>query len=80
MATFNYELERDGKTIDVIVHYTYHKAYRGATDGRYGPPLEPDEPAHIEIDDVLSTISTTEKEDEDIITAIETYMKESADY
>jgi hypothetical protein len=34
------------------IEYAYYKAYRGARDGRYGPPLEPDEPAHVEIEQV----------------------------
>lgn len=34
----------------VLITYAYHKAYRGTRDGRGGPPLEPDEPAWIEVD------------------------------
>ena len=30
--------------------YTFVPFCRGATDGRYGPKIEPDEPAHVEID------------------------------
>lgn len=36
--------------IPVTVHYTFHGFCAGSTDGRYGPKIEPDEPAHIEID------------------------------
>lgn len=34
--------------VPVRVHYTFCRAYKGSTDGRYGPKLEPDEPAHLE--------------------------------
>jgi len=43
----------DADDVPVTVHYTAHRACLGATDGRYGPKLEPDEPAWIEIDEVL---------------------------
>ncbi len=36
--------------VPVIVHYEAHPFIKGGTDGPGGPPLEPDEPAHIEID------------------------------
>lgn len=57
MSTYRTTLTReaeDGEDIEipVVVSYTFHRAHRGATDGKYGPPLEPSEPAHIEIDDV----------------------------
>ncbi len=34
----------------VKVFYQFHRATKGARDGRRGPPIEPNEPAHIEID------------------------------
>jgi hypothetical protein len=42
----------DDHEIPVTVHYTAHKMIRGSRDGRGGLPLEPDEPAHVEIDGV----------------------------
>lgn len=36
--------------IPVRVHYQFHRAIPGSRDGRGGLKLEPDEPAHIEID------------------------------
>ena len=35
--------------LDIEVSYDLHLATKGARDGPGGPPLEPDEPAHIEI-------------------------------
>ena len=35
---------------DVDVWYVYHAASIGKTDGKYGPKLEPDEDAEIEIE------------------------------
>lgn len=47
--------ERNGidgseEEVPITIDYTRHRAYIGTTDGRYGPKLEPDEPAYIEID------------------------------
>jgi len=47
------------REIEIEVEYTPHRACRGRTDGRYGPPLEPDEPAGIEIESVSIAGSTT---------------------
>lgn len=41
----------DGE-LDIVVEYEAHPFRRGATDGRCGPKIEPDEPAHIEITSV----------------------------
>ena len=43
--------EEDGERAVIILaeHHAYH---RGATDGRHGPPIEPDEPEHWEIESV----------------------------
>jgi hypothetical protein len=35
------------------IEYTFYKGCKGARDGRYGPPLEPDEPPQVEIDAVV---------------------------
>lgn len=40
----------DGYERELIVTYSKHKGRKGSTDGRYGPKLEPDEPAGIEIE------------------------------
>lgn len=37
-------------TFKVTVQYDYHDAARGPRDGIGGPPLEPDEPAYVEVD------------------------------
>jgi hypothetical protein len=52
MATFRTHLELgvDGREVPVEVSYAYHRPHRGATDGRHGPPIEPDDPGGIEID------------------------------
>lgn len=48
----------DDVDYEVEVHYTYHRAYRGQRDSLggvrgAGPPLEPDEPAMVEIESVI---------------------------
>lgn len=50
-------LERDGKELAVVVHYTFWPGCRGARDSiggvpNAGPPLEPDEPPSVEIERV----------------------------
>ena len=61
--------------IPIVVSYSFHRARKGARDcGRY-LPIEPDEPAHIEISDVIGPnnkpIELTEKQrdavDEEIV-------------
>jgi len=49
MQTEITELEFQG--VPMTVEYTYHPGTHGARD-RFGVPLEPDEPATIEISDV----------------------------
>ncbi len=44
----------NAEDVPVIVHYTAHAACKGGTDGPGGPKLEPDEPAHIEIECVTT--------------------------
>jgi hypothetical protein len=41
------------KEYEVDVHYHYSPACKGARDGKFGPPLEPDEDAQIEIERVV---------------------------
>jgi hypothetical protein len=57
MSSFYSFLCRDEDEIEVVVEYIYHRAYHGARDSLggvrgAGPPLEPDEPAGIEIESV----------------------------
>lgn len=42
----------DDQEVEVSVQYTAYPFIRGARDGRWGPPIEPDEPAHIEIEGI----------------------------
>lgn len=50
------------------VEYEYHRAHRGARDGRYGPALEPDEDAEVEIVDItLDGKSVIEYVDDDFL-------------
>jgi len=53
--------------VNVEVEYTAHRAHRGARDSLggkrgAGPPLEPDEPAGIEIESVTDTVSGADVE------------------
>lgn len=61
--------------VDIVVEYTYHRFCAGATDGRFGPKLEPDEPAHIEIDGIKLAdgqyVELTEEQEAAIIREIE---------
>lgn len=86
MPSINYTLTRgdDDTEIPVTVEYTYHPFCRGATDGRFGPPIEPDEPAHCEIDSVIdaqgNSVETTESEDIAIHESIMDYLADADDY
>ena len=54
MSEYTAHLDIDGdEDVTVTVHYTAHRFIAGRTDGRGGPKLEPDEPAHIEIESVV---------------------------
>jgi hypothetical protein len=50
MHSITMTVERDEKEIEVTIEATYNPGCRGARDGRWGPPIEPDEPAHFEIE------------------------------
>lgn len=58
MHTYHSELEHEDYlgTITgvepIIIYYTCHAGSKGRTDGKYGPAIEPDEPAYIEIDHI----------------------------
>lgn len=65
--------------IPILVTYTWHPAYKGARDGRYGPPIEPDEPASVDIDEVTSSgkpLEITSSEEETILSAIGEHLYE----
>lgn len=81
MPTISYTLTREAlneegeEEIDVTVTYTWHRFIGGSRDGRGGPLIEPDEPAHGEIesitrDDTGAEIDTTDAEDERIQEAV----------
>ena len=53
--------------IEIEIQYYYHKSYRGARDSLggkrgAGPPLEPDEPSYVEIEEVIELENGTEIE------------------
>lgn len=48
--------------VTVDVEYEYHKASRGSRD-RYGCPVEPDEPAFVEILETSIDLTVSETED-----------------
>jgi len=50
---FSITVERDGEEVDLYVVGEYIPGSKGARDGRFGPPIEPDEPATIEISSVV---------------------------
>lgn len=52
MSQLNTTIEINNEEVPVVVEYTFYPFHRGARDGRFGPPIEPDEPAHVEIDSV----------------------------
>lgn len=54
-ATLTYG-EKGDREFALTVEYEYHRAYRGARDGRYGVQLEPDEPAHVTISSVTGRL------------------------
>ncbi len=71
-------ITRDDADLDIIADVTYHPACRGARDScggvrGAGPPLEPDEPASIDIDDVRDVfgneIEPSARETEQILEA-----------
>ena len=63
---FSITVERNNQEIDLTVEGHYLKPIRGSRNGKWGPPLEPDEPASFEIDSVKDNhnheIELTDKE------------------
>lgn len=83
--TFTFEDSQvDGAEFEVEVEYSYCKGYVGSTDGRFGPKLEPDEPAHFEIDSVTRDGEpfdlTTEQEDHVLETLADIESEDSRDW
>lgn len=92
MATYSATITREKSVnsndveveVSIDIQYTYYRACRGARDScggirGAGPPLEPDEPASIEIDSVVEhdmgtdielTDSETEKFTEEIMESL----------
>jgi hypothetical protein len=66
--TFNFEavVERDGEQVELACEIEHCSLVRGSRDGRFGPPLEPDEPEHCELSDWTPAIDLTEAEIEKI--------------
>ena len=69
---------RDDEDFEIIADLIFHKAHRGARDScggvpGAGPPLEPDEPATIEIDRTTDAagndIEISKREEEQILEA-----------
>lgn len=50
MSVYKTTMEIDDVELPVSVHFEAVPFCRGSTDGPGGPKLEPDEPAHIDID------------------------------
>jgi hypothetical protein len=73
-------LDSEGELADkpVTVYFTHHRLVRGSRDGRYGPPIEPDEPEHCEID---SVVDETTGESLDLTSEqVDDLMREALDY
>jgi hypothetical protein len=68
----------DGR--EVVVNWTGHKARAGATDGRYGPTIEPDEPAYIEVDSVIGPDGKEIDDPVVIEAAVDDMLMESSGY
>lgn len=66
---FAFTIERNEEQIELLIVGEYSPASKGATDGKYGPPIEPDEPDFIEID------SATDEDGNEIELTEEEYEK-----
>lgn len=77
--TVAYTIERGEDAFDVKVYFTWTPGCRGSRDGRFGPPLEPDEPAGIEeiwVEKDGKPFETTAAEDSEILSYCENYLQE----
>lgn len=50
MSHYDTHIDRGEGDMPIRVHYNAMPFRAGKTDGKHGPKLEPDEPAHLEID------------------------------
>lgn len=84
MPRLTYTMTRGTAIFDVEVWYRCVPAYTGATDGRHGPKLEPDEPASIEVDFCEGPdgmpLDTTEQEDTEIHAACVEHANDMHDW
>ena len=55
--TIDFTITRAGRLMELVVTGRWNRGSRGAR-GTYGVPMEPDEPAHIEIDSVVDEFET----------------------
>ena len=66
---------RDDEEVPVTAELSYHRFCPGSTDGRFGPKLEPDEPAGFEYEgaetDDGESIELTDSEIQDICSELE---------
>lgn len=69
MKTFQHHTTVRGEQVTFEVEY--YPARRGARDGRFGPPIEPDEPASYELVDWTPAIDLSDDEQEKVIKEIE---------
>lgn len=83
-STFKTTIEIDEQEVEVNVSCTFHPAYRGARDGRWGPPIEPDEPACVEVDSVTNKdgkeLELSEENEKLIQEKAEEHMGDDDDY
>lgn len=81
--SINTSLERGDddniEDIDVTIHFIWTPGCKGSTDGRFGPKLEPDEPAGVEEFWVTTPdgkdFQTTKEEDKFILELCENHME-----
>ncbi len=52
---FGFTVTRGEEEIDLFVEGNFVKGCKGARDGRWGPPIEPDEPPFFEVDSVTDS-------------------------
>lgn len=55
-------VDRGDEQVELTCDIEYCPLVRGSRDGRFGPPLEPDEPEHCELVDWTPAIDLTDSE------------------
>lgn len=77
MSQYTAHLDINGdEDVSVTVYYTAHRFVAGRTDGRGGPKLEPDEPAHIEIESVMLPDGQSYEPDASLVEQLEEEIAE----